>query len=127
MKNRKAIVAKLDKEFSLYIRQRTAVNGKVTCFTCGKVDQWQNMDCGHFMSRRHYATRWDEDNCQVQCKGCNGFRNGEQFKFGVNLNQQEEGLGERLLVKSRQTVKFSNSELLELIEYYQEKNKEFKK
>lgn len=125
MKSRKSIVAKLDKEFSLYIRQRTAVNGKVTCFTCGKKDDWQNMDCGHFMSRKHYSTRWDEDNCQVQCKSCNVFRYGEQFKFGVNLNQLEDGLAERLLAKSRLTAKFSNYDLIMMIEYYQEKNKKF--
>lgn len=121
MKSRKSIVAKLDKEFSLYIRQRNAVNGTVTCFTCGKQDHWQNMDCGHFMSRKHYATRWHEDNCQVQCKSCNVFRYGEQFKFGVNLNQLKDGLAEDLLAKSRELTKFSNSELLELIEYYKQK------
>ena len=121
MKSRKSIVARLDKEFSLYIRQRNAVNGTATCFTCGKQDQWQNMDCGHFMSRKHYATRWHEDNCQVQCKSCNVFRYGEQFKFGVNLNQIKDGLAEDLLAKSRELTKFSNSELLELIEYYKEK------
>lgn len=121
MKSRKSIVAKLDKEFSLYIRQRNAVNGTVTCFTCGKQDHWQNMDCGHFMSRKHYATRWHEDNCQVQCKSCNVFRYGEQFKFGVALNQIKDGLAEDLLAKSRELTKFSNSELLELIDYYKEK------
>lgn len=124
MKSRKSIVAKLDKEFSLYIRQRNAVNGTVTCFTCGKQDHWQNMDCGHFMSRKHYATRWHEDNCQVQCKSCNVFRYGEQFKFGVALNQLKDGLAEALLTKSRELTKFSNSELLELIDYYKQKNKE---
>lgn len=85
------------------------------------------MDCGHFMSRKHYATRWDEDNCQVQCKGCNVFRYGEQFKFGVNLNKQKQGLADKLHAKSRETAKFSNPELLEMIEYYQEKNAQFKK
>jgi len=119
VKSRKSIVAKLDKVFSHYIRQRGSVNGMATCFTCGKVDEWQNMDCGHFMSRKHYATRWDESNCQVQCKSCNVFRYGEQFKFGINLDQQfGSGTAEGLLSKSRETAKFSNNELLELIEYY---------
>lgn len=105
----------------MYIRQRYAVNGIATCFTCGKKDQWQNMDCGHFMSRKHYATRWDEDNCQVQCKSCNVFKYGEQFKFGVHLNQIKDGLADELLAKSIEVKKFSNPELLELIEYYKEK------
>ena len=41
--------------------------------------------------------------------------------FGVHLNQIKDGLAEDLLAKSRKTAKFSNSELLELIEYYKEK------
>ena len=110
MKSRKSIVAKLDKEFSLYIRRRQSVNGIVKCFTCGKSDHWQNMDCGHFQSRKHYATRWDEKNCQVQCKGCNVFRYGEQFLFGKNLDKlYGEGSAHQLLQESRQIAKFSNS------------------
>ena len=127
MKSRKSIVAKLDKEFSLYIRRRQSVNGIVKCFTCGKSDHWQNMDCGHFQSRKHYATRWDEKNCQVQCKGCNVFRYGEQFLFGENLDKlYGEGSAYQLLQESRKVAKFSNSELLELIKYYQEINATFK-
>lgn len=73
------------------------------------------------MSRKHYATRWDEDNCQVQCKSCNVFKYGEQFKFGVHLNQIKDGLADELLAKSIEVKKFSNPELLELIEYYKQK------
>lgn len=126
MKSRKSIVTRLDKEFSLYIRQRQSANGIVTCFTCGKRDHWRNMDCGHFMSRRHYATRWDEKNCQVQCKSCNIFRNGEQFIFGENLDKvYGEGTSHQLLQESRTSVKLSNPDLLERIEYYKSINKTF--
>lgn len=127
MKSRKSIVTKLDKEFSLYIRRRQSVNGIVKCFTCGKSDHWRNMDCGHFMSRKHYATRWDEKNCQVQCKGCNVFRYGEQFLFGENLDKvYGEGTAHQLLQESRQVVKLSNVDLLDKLKYYQEINSTFK-
>ena len=65
----------LDKWFSLYIRLRYAsVDGIVECWTCGKTQHYKRMHAGHFMSRRHHATRWNEENVQVQCPGCNLFK-----------------------------------------------------
>lgn len=118
--NRSKLVARADKVFSQYIRTRNADNrGFVACFTCGKIDHWKSQDCGHFMSRKHYNTRWDPDNCQVQCKGCNIFRHGEQFLFGVHLDKlYGEGKAEELHFKSRQTVKLSQQDLQGIIDYY---------
>jgi hypothetical protein len=73
---------------------------------------------GHFISRKHYATRFDEDNCQVQCSGCNVFRYGEQYLFSKYLGAD---LSEELLIKSRKIQKFSDNELLDMIELYNEK------
>ena len=69
---RSKLVKKLDAVFSQYIRLKDADEfGNATCFTCGKVDHWKKLQNGHFQSRKHYATRWDEMNCQVQCvSGC---------------------------------------------------------
>lgn len=121
--SRSSLVKKLDNVFSIYIRKRYAINGKATCFTCEKIDDWNKLQCGHFQSRKHYATRWDETNCQVQCVGCNVYRYGEQYKFGIHLDQVH-GLGtsERLLQKSRNECKIKNYELEELIEKYKQMN-----
>ena len=67
VKSRKNIVKKLDTVFSQYIRLRYADNYIVECYTCGIKNHYKKMHCGHFMSRKHYSTRWDELNCQVQC------------------------------------------------------------
>ena len=83
---RSKLIKKLDKVFSLYIRQRYAKNEIAQCFTCGKKDHYKKLQCGHFQSRKYYSTRWDEINCQVQCAGCNVFKYGEQFVFGKNLD-----------------------------------------
>lgn len=125
-KTRSQLVKELDKVFSEYIRKRDADhNGNVSCFTCGKVAHWKEMQCGHFQSRKHYATRWDEQNCQVQDSGCNIFRSGEQFKFGVNLDKKYgEGTAETLERMARFTIKISNVELAEKIEYYKQLIKE---
>ena len=122
---RKGLVKKLDTIFSQYIRMRNAnANGYVECVTCGKQDHWKSMDCGHFMSRKFMSTRWHEDNCQVQCKSCNVFRYGEQYKYSLWLGQDK---AEKLHQLSRQTLKLFDYDLLDLINIYKEKVEVLKK
>jgi 5-methylcytosine-specific restriction endonuclease McrA len=116
--SRKTIVKKLDSIFSIYIRRRYAKNNITECVTCGKQDHWKNLQAGHFMSRKHYSTRWDEDNVEVQCMGCNVYRYGEQYLFAKYLGEEKSN---ELLIKSRQIQKFTDIELLELIEFYKHK------
>ena len=117
--SRSKLVKKLDTIFSQYIRLKNSVNEKATCFTCGKVDHWKKLQNGHFQSRKHYSTRWDEVNCKVQCAGCNVFKYGEQYKFSVNLDAKYgEGTAEDLSIKAQQIVKISNFELEEMIKKY---------
>ena len=110
----------LDKWFSLFIRLRFATKeGACQCFTCGKVAHYKKMQCGHFQSRRHHATRWNETNCQVQCVKCNMFEQGEQFKFGLRLdNKFGEGTAKELEFLSNQITKVSRSDYEEKISYY---------
>jgi hypothetical protein len=117
--SRSKLVKKLDAVFSQYIRLKDSVGGYATCFTCGKKDHWKKLQNGHFQSRKHYATRWDEQNCQVQCAGCNVFRYGEQFLFAKYLDERfYAGLSDELYFKSKQIVKFSNIEIEEMILKY---------
>ena len=115
---RKTIITKLDNIFSQYIRLRYSKNEISECVTCGKQDHWKKQQAGHFISRKHYATRWDEDNVQVQCSGCNVFRYGEQYLFSKYLGND---LSEQLLIKSRNIQKFKDNELLDMIDLYTEK------
>ena len=120
---RSKLVKKLDNIFSQYIRLSASDNnGNCVCITCGKKAHWKNggMQAGHFQSRRHYATRWEEDNVKVQCSSCNVFRYGEQFKFSLYLGEKKS---KELLAKSREVVKFADVDLLEMIEYYSDKLK----
>jgi len=116
--SRKTIVNNLDKVFSEYIRKRYAKNGIAECVTCGKKDHWKNLQAGHFMSRKHYATRWDEDNVEVQCMACNVYRYGEQYLFAKHLGQEK---ADELLAKSRTMVKIKDWELQDMIEIYKKK------
>tara|TARA_R110000765_G_scaffold327674_1_gene418767 strand:- start:89 stop:472 length:384 start_codon:yes stop_codon:yes gene_type:complete len=118
--SRSKLIKKLDTVFSLYIRLKNSKEGIGTCVTCEKQDHWKNLQAGHFQSRKHYNTRWDEDNVQIQCVSCNVFKYGEQFLFSKYLGHN---LSEDLLVKSRIIVKFTNLELEEMIIFYSNKLK----
>ncbi len=115
--------AKLDKLFSLYIRQRNKEFDEfVTCFTCGVKKHWKQMHAGHFQSRKHLTTRWDDVNVQVQCPKCNLFNQGEQFKFGLYLDQKYgEGTSEELHQRAMTIVKLSRIDYEEAIAIYQKK------
>ena len=118
--SRKSIVTKLDTVFSRYIRQKDAVNGIATCVTCGKKDEWKKLQNGHFMSRRHYSTRWDERNCNVQCAGCNVFRAGEIYLYTKYLcSKYGDNSPEELHILSHKIVKFADVDLIDLINHYQ--------
>lgn len=114
---RSKLVKKLDTVFSLYIRLRYADNrGMAKCFTCGKVDHWKKLQAGHFQSRRHFSTRWNEENVQVQCQSCNLYNQGQQYIYAKNLGLE---LAESLSLKAQKLVKFSIVDLEEMIAHYQ--------
>ena len=111
----------LDKWFSLYIRLRSANEyGMVQCFTCGVVRGYKDgMQNGHFQSRKHMATRFDEENCQVQCIKCNIFDSGQQYLFSLRLDEKYgEGRAEELEHLARTTLKISRAEYEDYISYY---------
>ncbi len=120
----------LDKWFSLYIRLRDANDfGLVQCFTCGVVKPYnKGMQCGHFQSRSHLSTRFDEVNCQPQCVGCNMFKQGEQYKFALNIDAKYgEGTAQELQFLSKTTLKITRVEYNEKITYYKEAVNNLKK
>ena len=120
---------KLDNVFSLYIRLRSADdNGNNQCCTCGKIDNWRNLQCGHFVSRKHMATRFHDLNCFPQCVSCNVFKYGEQWKFGHFLDTNfGEGIANELVVLGHTTLKISRAEYEDKISYYKEAVDKLKK
>ena len=120
---RKNLIKKLDTVFSKYIRLRDAdKEGYCRCSTCGEVHHWTKIQAGHFISRKHYATRWNEDNVHAQCVACNVFRYGEQYKFSLYLGDK---LSKELLEKSRLIAKFTDIEIKEMIDDYNDRIKQF--
>lgn len=119
----------LDKAFSLFIRERdTDAQGYGRCCTCGKTIHLKEGHCGHFISRRHLATRWDEENCALQCAGCNLFNQGRQFEFSRYIDKKYgQGTADKILARSRMTKKYGKFEFDILKRHYSELVKELKK
>ncbi len=84
-----------DNWFSKYIRLRDVIdgsNGFFRCITCKKPVFWKDGDCGHFVTRNHPMTRFDERNCNAQCKSCNDVKRGDQYNHGFQINAKH-GVG----------------------------------
>ena len=129
MKTISKLKKELDKWFSLYVRLRDADDlGFVKCYTSGRYYHYKSIHAGHFMSRKCLSTRYCELNVQPQSIADNLFGQGEQYKFGLNLDAQYgEGTAESLQIKSRQIQKFSRIDYEEKISYYKEVVKNLKK
>lgn len=124
-----SLVAKLDKVFSQYIRLRDAMpGGYFRCISCGRIKLIQQADNGHYFSRRHMSTRFDEDNCNAECSYCNRFNAEHLDGYRENLIRKI-GLQrfQLLSVRANETKKWSCFELEVLIKHYQGKVKELEK
>ena len=129
MKTISKLKKELDKWFSLFIRLKNSNDfGVAECFTCGKLDSYKRLQNGHFQSRKFLPTRFDEENCQVQCSSCNIFRFGEQFKFALGLDAKYgDGKALELEYKARETIKISRTDYEASISYYKKIVKNLKK
>lgn len=106
-----------DTYFSKAIRLRDTSNGYGPCITCDKELPITSLHAGHFQSRRHSATRYDDENVNAQCAGCNTFRGGEQYKYGIALdNKYGAGTAKRLAQKAQEYHKFTIDELEQIIQ-----------
>ena len=80
------------------------------------------------MGRYFKSTRFDEKNCNLQCKKCNTFAEGKQFEHGQFIDKKY-GLGtaEKLLIKSKQLCKRNRHDFAVLADYYRKKVKRLEK
>lgn len=123
------LVKKLDDLFQMCIRYRD----DFTCITCGrKFPKGERTQChaGHFISRGVYATRWDEENVNCQCAGCNlrqsigdvevihNYENALEWKYG-------RGTVKRLLKKKHEPFKLNRAWMEEEIEFYTQALKDY--
>ena len=129
VKKKTDLVRKADEAFSRYIRLRDAMpNGFFRCIACGQIKPYAQADCGHFHSRRHMATRFDEDNAHAECRSCNRFKADHLIGYERNLIAKIGQMRfDKLAWKASQTKKWSDFELQELAKYYKALGDKIKK
>lgn len=112
------LTKKLDQIYSVYIRLvYTTADGMCKCFTCDQKLHWRKIQNGHFQSRRFMSTRFHEHNCAPQCYACNIGLSGNQYIYGVKLDEKfGPGTAQSMVTLSRQITKFTAEDLLRLID-----------
>ena len=99
--------------------------GYVSCVTCGKTEQWHQMDGGHFISKGH-SNYWSlrEENVHPQCKGCNGWG----MTYGTSLITYTQWMTDyygkdfvdEMIATKRHPIKYYKKDLLEMIKDWNE-------
>lgn len=117
-------VKRLDEVFSRYIRLRDTHSGTGQCITCGASIRFETCDAGHYISRRHMATRWNEENVHAQCVECNRYRYGnlQRYRRSLVLMYGAELVAE-LERRKNLAVHVDGMMLDKLIKYFQQKTK----
>jgi hypothetical protein len=118
------LIKKAEKEFNKFIRLRD--NGK-PCIACGK---FNTLQAGHFYPCGGYSgLRFLEDNVHGECARCNAWDEGHLIGYHDNLidrigldavNDLKQAAKE---YKADGSFKWQRSELIEIIEKYQQRNK----
>jgi hypothetical protein len=111
---------KADIYFSKSVRYRDCelVGGEYVgrCISCDDPLSMKSGHAGHFMSRRYSATRYDEENVNLQCPKCNTFNHGEQYHYSIALDKKYgDGTAKRLAREAQQFHKLTLEELDQII------------
>lgn len=129
VKTKPDLKAKLDKEFSLFIRLRDAMpNGCFRCISCDQIKPFEQADCGHYINRQHMATRFDEMNCNAQCRACNRFDEGniQGYRRGLVAKYGEQRVF-LLEARKNEVRQYSDFEYTVLIAHYKKLNQKLRK
>lgn len=133
-KRPKPTITKLRKQadiwFSRYVRVRDSEledGARVgTCITCPRrivvIDangKWQKTaNLGHFVGRSQFMTRFDEENCNLQCPHCNAWRDKESmlsaYKKAID-DKYGSGTAAKLVKLGREPHSFTRAELEQII------------
>lgn len=92
-----------------------------SCCTCGSVGSYSTNHCGHCLSRRFRATRFNPLNLASQCVKCNIYGQGEQYQFGKFINTKHgEGTMELLIEIAKSNTKIGPVVRAEIYKIYSE-------
>lgn len=117
--NLQSLVEDADVWFSKFIRLYYAnEKGQVECYTSGRKYHWTQIQCGHYISRKHFATRWLPENCRPQSEYDNCHLNGNLEVFKEKLEAEDKGIVTWLEEQARQISKPTRDEMKQIIVEY---------
>lgn len=118
-----------DALYSKRVRMKYADwRGNVKCFTCEATKPYKEMDAGHYISRRHYSTRFDDRNVHPQCPRCNRFRHGEMDVYALNLRYKYGDDILEILNKEKEKIRdYTSCELKEFRKWLRDEIKKHEK
>lgn len=114
------MLEKTQRIFNAWVRRRDIEGSFFKCISCGKVLDASKMQAGHFVPQKNSSyLRYNEDNVNGECQGCNGFDTFHLVGYRKNL---AEKIGEKriqyLEANQRTIKKWTRSELEFLIDKY---------
>lgn len=113
----------MDTVFQFYVRLRDAMpGGMCRCISCGKIVPFDKIQGGHFYGRARFSTRWHEHNVNAECIYDNCYNGEHLLGYRDNLIKKI-GMDnfKYLAVLNKQTRKYGNFEIIQLIKTYGKK------
>lgn len=108
--------AKAWTNFSKWIRERD----KYICITCGKKGKGRFMHAGHYISRKHNATLFNERNVHAQCMNCNMWGYGNMGVYTLKIQEKYgDGIIKELTEESKKVHQWTIKELEEIAKKYE--------
>ena len=107
--------------FNAYIRKR---DEGLPCISCG---EFKPLQAGHYFPCQGYdGLRFNEDNVNGECSGCNCFDGSHLIHYGTNLierigKERYNKLMSDALAYKQNGYKWSRSEVTEIIAKYKKK------
>ena len=127
MKKKEKSLAQLNRvvqlHFNKFIRNRDKVKDKWICISCG--EEKDKIHAGHYFPVKGYPhMRFDEENVNSQCAGCNTYKAGniQMYRRGLLKKigpERLDALEHRAIDGERQSL--NRDQLLKLIEIYKNK------
>ena len=108
------LIKKADRIFSLFIRNRDAVDLQGRCCTCGSLGN----QAGHFIKRTHKKIRWHPQNVHTQCCKCNLFLDGNEAEYSRFIINKYGLETFNWLLSQKGTYKVTREEVEKVIEAY---------
>lgn len=110
--------------FNSFIRARDTGQ---PCISCGR-NTGAKMNAGHYRTvGASKETRYDEDNCHLQCEHCNSYLSGNIGEYRPRLIDKIGQERFDALMNPHSPKKWTREELVELAAHYRQKTRDLQK